>query len=88
MKVLMFYMDGCPHCVEFEREVEKLNFKIDSHIERKHVSDMHRRKYNIRKYPTIVFIGDDRTLLQKFEGITDARTLNTLYKSFNKSHTV
>jgi thioredoxin-related protein len=50
-------------------------------IERKNVSDMHRTKYGVKSYPTLVFVSDSGKMLGKLTGVTSIGNIRHTYQS-------
>lgn len=85
MKVILYYMNGCPHCVTFKTDVlPKLDFNLTSQIEKKNIPQETKVKYGIKQYPTLVFLKDNGAILDSFTGIPKPEELNRLYELYRK----
>lgn len=85
MKVILYHMNGCPHCIEQEKEYPELPFDFTSKIERNKINDQHRALYGIKVFPTIVFTTDEGRLLGKLEGKRTASQIKQAYNVYSKS---
>ena len=85
MKIILYHMTGCPHCIEQEGEYPKLPFEFTSKIERANINDAHRKSYGIKVFPTIVFTTDRGRLLGKLEGKRTVDQIKAAYSVYSKS---
>lgn len=81
MKVILYVMDGCPHCKRLKEDLKKFApSKSFVEIEKKHISSSAKEKHGIRVYPTLVFLTDDSKEIGKLEGY---HPLNEVEKKYN-----
>jgi thioredoxin-related protein len=69
MKTILYWMPGCPHCDKIKKEIDKLPNGDDIiQTEKSHLTPQLKKKYEIRVYPTLVFLTDNNKFLSKAEG--------------------
>ena len=85
MKVLFFWMNGCPHCIKIKEELKKVSeSKKFISIEKANVTDIHKSKYGVKSYPTIIYLTDDNRMIKKSVGFDTAEDISLDYRSCNR----
>jgi hypothetical protein len=54
-------------------------------IEQEHITELHRVKYGVRAYPTLVFLTDTNKLLGRLVGFQPAKEINKAIKVYQNS---
>lgn len=82
MKIRYYYLDGCPHCKNMDTKLKHIKFGLPlSKIERSNISLHDKREYDIKLFPTIIFIKDDGTLINKIEGDQSEKEILSVFKT-------
>lgn len=82
MKILVFWLKNCKHCDKLKKELKKLpkDFEQPILIEHEHMSNLQRKKYNIKIFPTIVFLSNNNKILNTVSGY---QNINDIIKEYN-----
>lgn len=75
MKLLLYWMEGCSHCIKLKKELESNGITPDRTIERSSLTPLDLVSYGIRVYPTIVILERDGTIVSKMEGFQSAEKI-------------
>lgn len=75
MKLLLYWMENCSHCIKLKEELRANGITPDKSVERSSITPFDIAAYGIRVYPTIVILERDGTMVSKMEGFQSAEKI-------------
>lgn len=85
MKIFLYTMSDCPYCLNIKKELKNLpdEFQKPIEIDYNNITNNIRNKYDIRIFPTIVFLNDNNSLMKKIVGFHKISDIINVYKEVN-----
>lgn len=82
MKVILYWMKNCKFCNKIKEELKNLPKKYEEpiQIEYSNIQTTQIKKYEIRIYPTIIFLSDENKFLEKIQGYKSLDEIIDIYE--------
>lgn len=86
MKIKLYWMEKCPHCTNFKKELAKLpkHYPKPFQIEHNHIPAKELNSVGITVYPTMAFFSNDNRLLKKLIGFHKVDDIIQAYREANR----
>lgn len=86
MKVYLYTIDDCPFCIKMKQVLKHLpnEFQKPIDINYKDLSTDVRKKYDIKIFPTIIFLSNENKVLKKLVGFSELDDIIQAYSEVNK----